>query len=45
MKTINKNEIDTVVKTGHMIFMLTLMWGLLQFLHREFFKLEIKILG
>lgn len=44
LKQIN-SEIDTVVKTGHMIFMLTLMWGLLQFLHREFFKLEIKILG
>lgn len=35
LKQIN-SEIDTVVKTGHMIFMLTLMWGLLQFLHREF---------
>ncbi len=44
LKQIN-SEIDTVVKTGHMIFMLTLMWGLLQFLHGEFFKLEVKILG
>ena len=40
LKQIN-SEIDTVVKTGHMIF----MRGLLQFLHREFFKLEVKILG
>ena len=44
LKQIN-SEIDTVVKTGHMICMLTLMCGLLQFLHGEFFKLEVKILG